>query len=165
MRPMFVCLAILLTAACTKAEDASSAPKGKSELVGKLDALADEACGCKDLACADAAAKKLDALAASMKPSDVGEDEVAPAQAAQQRFDTCHAGLVPQLADYTKLTDEICACGDKACGQKVSAKVSKWAAALKASGTKLRQGDVGVFSTIGKKGAACFQKLGLPIPQ
>ena len=146
--------------ACNKS---AASPPGPSELVGKLDALADRVCACKDLACADKAQADLDALAAHT--THVADDEVAPAQAAQARFDGCHAARNPLVAEYQELMTAACACKDQACGAKVAKKVEAWAAALKASHAKPSRGDVQVLVARGKEAADCFTRVGVAIPK
>jgi hypothetical protein len=161
MRTTLLVLAfVALTSACKNSEAAAGK---KSDLVTKLDALADRVCACADEACATAAAADLDALAKNT--TNVAEDDFAPAQAAQAKFDECHAKHYKVVTDYLALTDEICACTDKKCGEQVAAKVTKWSKALKASGQKLRPGDIQVISHRGQEGGQCFTKLGVAIPK
>ncbi|MBI4954103.1 MAG: hypothetical protein HY908_18915 [Myxococcales bacterium] len=135
----------------------------KSELVQKLEAQADAACACKDMACADKVAADVQKIADAT--GKVEDDDLKPLQAAQGRIDECLGKLNPLVIAYGELSDQICACQDKACGEKVGAAVSKWAADLKTSGKKLTQGDAKVIQQLGLKATVCYQKLGVPVPQ
>ncbi|MCC6525932.1 MAG: hypothetical protein IT373_25015 [Polyangiaceae bacterium] len=155
--------ALVLAVASAAALGCGKKDAVKSELVQKLEAQADAACACKDMACAEKVTADVQKLADAT--GKVEDDDLKPLQAAQTRIDECLGKLNPIVIAYRELSDQICACQDKACGEKVAAGVSKWAADLKTSGKKLTPGDVKVIQQIGLQAAVCFQKLGLPIPQ
>lgn len=155
-----VLILIAFAAAC---KNGSAAPAGKSELVTKLDALADRMCKCTDGACADTVAAAVDDLASHT--TNVAEEDMAPAQAAQAKIDQCQVQHSQVVQDYLALMDEICACSDKKCGEKVAAKVGAWSKGVQKSGAKLRPALVGAITERGKAAVACFQKLDVAIPR
>ena len=152
---------VLTSAACKKDEAKAAAP---SPTVAALEALAGQACACKDTACADGVGDEVTKVASSA--GKLSDADITALQASQAKIDRCLAAQEPALVAYTKLIDEACACADKACAEKAAAKVSAWAADLKKSERKLRAGDAKlVLEEDGRRGAACFEKHGVPIPQ
>ena len=154
---------ILIAVAAAACKSGAAAPAGKSELVTKLDALADRMCKCTDGKCADEVAAAVDDLAAHT--TNVAEDEMAPAQAAQAKIDQCQVQHSQVVQDYLALMDEICACTDKKCGEKAAAKVAAWSKGVQKSGAKLRPALVNAITERGKAAVACFQKLDVAIPR
>ncbi len=149
------------TTGCKKDEAKAAAP---GPLVGKLEALAERACACADAGCADAVGQ--DVVALGQGAGAIADADLPALQAAQARIDRCLAAQEPILVAYAALIDEACACADKACAKAAAKKVSTWAADLKASKKQLRPGDVRLVMTEqGTRGAACFQKFDVPIPQ
>ena len=147
-----------LGASCKKKE--AAAP---GSLVASLQALDAEACACKDMACAGGIQDKLTALAGANPTPD--EDDLPVLQETQAHLDTCLAKLNPVVVSYLAMSDEVCACKDAACATKVGAKVSAWAADLKAKKTSLSHSDGNVIMKVGAAAGACFTKLGVAIPQ
>lgn len=140
-----------------------SEPGSGSEHVKKLEALADQGCACKDKACADKVISEVQALARSITKLD--DKDRQPMQAAQARLDACLVKYNPFIASYQKLTEEVCACKDKACAARSAKKFSRWAAKLKSSGKRINAADLAVFKEQGQKAAKCFARHGVPIPQ
>ncbi len=159
---VFVLAAVVAAAGCSKDEAKAAAAPGP--LVGKLEALAGKACACTDAACADGVGAEVVTLGQSA--GAIADADLPALQAAQAKIDRCLSAHEPALVAYTKLTDEVCACKDKKCAEKVAKKVSAWAAELKQSRRKLRPGDARlVMEEQGKRGAACFEQHGVAIPQ
>ena len=151
-----------LLASCTK-DDAAGAARPPSELVTRLGALADDGCACKDAACAADVSKRLQQLADGTTHVD---DRDRPAlQETQARLDACLAELDPVIIAYRGLVDDVCACADKACGQRVSKRFSAWAADLEASGAALRPADAKAVMRAGIRAKGCLDRFGLPVPQ
>lgn len=160
MRLALIAALCLAAAAC---KNGKAAPTAKSDLVTQLDALADRMCACPDGACADQASAAVDAVAA--RTTSVADDDLAPAQAAQQKIDACYAKKSPIVNDYLALMDEICACSDRKCGEKVAAKVGAWSKHVQSSVAKLRPALVKAITDRGTTAVACFQKLGVAVPR
>jgi hypothetical protein len=154
---------LLILVAIAACKSGSAAPAAKSELVTKLDALADRMCKCADGACADEVAAAVDDLAAHT--TDVAEEDFGPAQAAQAKIDQCQVQHSKIVGDYLALMDEICACTDKTCADKVAAKVAAWSTGVQKSGAKLRPALVNAITERGKAAVACFEKLDVAIPR
>jgi hypothetical protein len=153
---------LIALAACKQAEEAPT--EKKSGLLPKLEAMAEQACACKDHACAQQAYKAMMALAGTAKPDEIPADDIEPLQAAQAKLEACVGKLNPRLTEYAALTDEVCACKNKKCAEKVSAKFSAWADDLRASKEAV-PGGLDAIKDDGTRAAACLQKHGLAIPQ
>jgi hypothetical protein len=154
-----VCL--LATSACKKDDGKPAAP---SPTVARLEELAGKACACKDAACADGVGDEVVKIAASA--GKLSDADITALQASQEKIDRCLAAQEPALIAYVGLIDAACACANKACAEKAAKKVSKWAAELETSKRKLRAGDAKlVLTEHGGRGAKCFEKHGVPIPQ
>lgn len=151
---------LLLVSACNKKEASTG---GKSDLVPKLEALATEACACKDMACADAVTAKVTTLGEQNK--DFDKADLGALQATQAKMDMCMAKLNPVIVSYLAIADDACKCSDKACADKVGERFAAWTAAFKKSGTKLRGNDANVAMKAGKTAGECMTKLGASIPQ
>ncbi|MBX3156552.1 MAG: hypothetical protein KF773_11170 [Deltaproteobacteria bacterium] len=136
---------------------------GDSKLLKDLQALEGEACACKDAACADLVGDKVTKLGEATK--DFDRDELPKLQAAQQAIDKCLAAANPVVTTYAAAAKAACACKDKKCGQAAADRIAKWAADLKASGKKLRQGDASYIMAEGKPAGECLTKLGVAIPK
>lgn len=149
---------VSLGAGCKKKE--SAAP---GALVASLKAIDAEACACKDMACAGGILDKLTALGKANPTPD--EADLPVLQETQAHLDMCLAKLNPVVVSYLAMSDEVCACKDAACATKVGAKVSAWAADLKAKKTTLSHSDINVITKVGTEAGACFTTLGVPIPQ
>ncbi len=150
--------AAVLATGCPKKE--AAAP---GALVASLRALDAEACACKDQACAAAITTKLTTLGNAN--ADFDEADLPVLQETQAHLDMCLAKLNPVVVRYLALSDEVCACKDKACATKVATKVSAWAAELKAKKTVLSHSDGNVIMKVGTGAGECFTALGVPIPQ
>lgn len=158
---LYVIAAATAAAGCAKDEAKAAAP---GPLVGKLEALAERACACTDAACADGVGAEVVTLGENA--GAIAESDLPALQAAQAKIDRCLSAHEPALVAYTELTDEVCACKDRTCAEKVAKKVSAWAADLKRSKRTLRPGDARlVMAEQGKRGAACFERHGVAIPQ
>jgi hypothetical protein len=163
MRPLLVAALIIMSVTGCKKNEADADPTAKSELVTKLGALADEACACKDMACADKVSATVTALGQANKDFDPGDLDAL--QAIQNRMDPCLAALNPVIVAYLDLSKQACACTDKACTDKVAGKFTKWIAAFKASKKPLRANEGNVLMTAGKTAGDCMTKLGTAIPR
>lgn len=155
-----VCCLVLVTA-CNKKSEGTAA--GKGGLVAKLEALATEACACKDMACADAVTTKVTTLGEQNKEFD--QADLGALQAAQSKMDMCMAKLNPAIVAYLAIADDACKCADKACADKVAQRFADWTAGFKKSGTKLRGNDANVAMKAGKTAGECLTKHGTAIPQ
>ncbi|MBA3460615.1 MAG: hypothetical protein H0T46_11670 [Deltaproteobacteria bacterium] len=152
---------LVLAAACDKKSAGSTG--GKSDLLPKLEALATEACACKDMACADAVTAKVTTLGEQNK--DFDKADLGALQAAQAKMDMCMAKLNPAIVAYLAISDDACKCNDKACADKVAQRFAEWTAELTKSGTKLRGNDANVAMKAGKTAGECLTKQGTAIPQ
>ena len=160
---LVVCCLVLATGCDKKKSGGGGAAGGKSELLTKLDALAVEACACKDMPCADAVTAKVDELGKANQ--DFDKDELPQLQATQAKMDMCMAKLNPVIVAYLAIADDACKCADKACADKVGERFAEWTAAFKKAGTKLRGNDANVAMKAGKAAGECMTKLGSSIPQ
>lgn len=152
---------LVLATGCDKTS--GGAAGGKSDLLPKLEALATEACACKDMPCADAVTAKVTTLGEQNK--DFDKADLAALQATQSKMDMCMAKLNPVIVSYLAIADDACKCTDKACADKVGQRFAEWTAAFKKSGTKLRGNDANVAMKAGKTAGECMTKHGAAIPQ
>ncbi len=154
-------VSLLATSACKKDEAKAASP---GPIVAQLAGLADKACACKDTACADGVGDEV--VAAGQSAGKIQDSDLPALQASQAKIDRCLSAHEPALVAYIAIIDEACGCADKACAEAAAKKVSSWAADLKTSKRKLRPGDAKlVLEEHGKRGTACFEKHGVPIPQ
>jgi hypothetical protein len=157
------CLALVIGCDKKSGGSAGGSGGGKGDLLTKLDALATEACACKDMPCADAVTAKVTTLGEENK--DFNKDDLPALQATQSKMDMCMAKLNPVIVSYLAIADDACKCTDKACADKVGARFAEWTASFKAAGTKLRGNDANVAMKAGKTAGECMTKLGASIPQ
>ena len=151
----------VLVAGCDK--KSGGAAGAKSDLLPKLEALATEACACKDMPCADAVTAKVTVLGEQNK--DFDKADLPALQAAQSKMDLCMAKLNPAIVAYLAIADDACKCSDKECADKVAARFAEWTAAFKKAGTKLRGNDANVAMKAGQTAGVCLTKHGAAIPQ
>ena len=165
-RTLIVIACLVLAIGCDKKKSGGGAgggSGGKSDLLTKLDALAVEACACKDMPCADAVTAKVTTL--GEQNADFDKDELPALQATQAKMDLCMAKLNPVIVEYLAIADDACKCADKACADKAGERFAAWTAAFKKAGTKLRGNDANVAMKAGKTAGECMTKLGASIPQ
>jgi len=160
-----VVVALALATGCDKKSGGASGggSGAKSQLLTQLDALAVEACACKDMACADAVTAKVTKL--GQDNQDFDKSELPALQATQAKMDECMAKLNPVIVDYLAIADDACKCADKACAEKAAARFATWTAEFKKAGTKLRGNDANVAMKAGKTAGECLTKHGVAIPQ
>jgi hypothetical protein len=156
----FTFLAVI--AGCKKEEAAAAGPP--SELVTKLEALADQGCGCKDADCATGVKADVKALAGTTTAGAIPDADLPKLQAAQAKLDGCMAKLDPRLADYHAITEELCACKDKKCAEKANAKFQTWADAVRVSPDPI-PGGLASIKDDGAHAASCLLKFGIKAAQ
>ncbi len=98
--------------------------------IEKLDGFRAQACACEDKACADGVAEAREAwLVASYGDVTLSTEQRGAGDAAGAAFDACVAkaatpkadpGAVEAIAEMAVLRDQMCACKDKACADRVT---------------------------------------------
>ncbi len=159
---LLVSLTLTLSVACGKGDKAEN-KSPPSPMVGKLAALADKGCACKDHACTKRVYAEVAAFAKSIKV--VADADKAPMQKAQARLDDCTIVHNPFMKDYKKLTAGVCACKSKRCVTKAAAGFRTWSKKVKATKGAFQRGHLQAFMGYGKTAASCFNKFGVAIPK
>jgi hypothetical protein len=166
---VLVLAAVVALSACKKEEKDETGSKQaasgkKSDLVKNLEAQAEAACACKDFACAEGVLAAVKKLADGTTAAAIPEADLPALQTAQASIDRCTGALHPKIVEYGKLAEEVCACGDKACAEKVSGKFKAWADEVRSKKIAI-PGGMGAILVPGTQAKKCLDNFGLEVPQ
>ncbi|MBA3397075.1 MAG: hypothetical protein H0T89_30880 [Deltaproteobacteria bacterium] len=160
-----VVMSVVTAGACSKRSDAPPSP-----VIAKSRALADQACACTTVACADPIDRQWAALASETSASLAADDVDAMAEESQ-RYLRClvKVPLTPAaLLEHARaLADQVCACGaDAACARPLQLELDRrllWTFATQAKFEPAQQTEL---SQLLQNFSTCALKAGVePTPK
>ena len=132
-----------------------------------------EVCACKDSACVTAANVAVDAWKAKQpdpgaKPTDA---EMKAMTEILRGVKACadklpNTAIAETTAMLTKLADEMCACADKPCADRVQTEMKTWSSAMQAKAEQNGQpteAQMAAMQASGTKLGRCFSKFAIPV--
>ena len=127
MKQLGVVVFAVVLGACSKQAPKPMAPNqdpAARAAIEKLDGFRAQACACQDEACADGVAASREAwLVASYGEVTLSTEQRGARDAAGAAFDECVAKAATPpgpLVEFAHLRDEMCACKDKACADRIA---------------------------------------------
>lgn len=114
-------LTLLAVAACSGDKESEQPAPPRTEDRPRVAELADEGCACENLGCIDRVQQTMTRISARQHGS---ANATRAAEAARERLDACTTRLAKALVtSIAGLTDELCACPDRACYDALRPKV------------------------------------------
>jgi hypothetical protein len=136
---------------------------GLASLEKELNGVKDKVCACKDAACAEKLKEEFKASPRrkeiKKQIKDLKDSEKEKIDKIEEEIKACESKLAGegQLDAMERFKDQVCACMDKACADKVTQEMTVWGNSHKDE--KLSEDDMKRATVLGEQMAKCMEKL------